>query len=430
MDWTSIYVESGEEEFIIQRELRVSRLVSAIYSQPINHKYLTSGSNGLGFEQDGYSSHRIFEISLRDETSTIDQPSHTNASPYSLGALYCLTVNYILGVGCLGVPYAFARAGFLLCGIIIVAVTTLSFWTVMWVGEAGMMFEFFRENEVESKNNSKEERDLEKELGEECALLSKKCDSNVGSENHDFDSNQFEVIDLVSYFLGSRSALLYQFSLLALMYVGLLAYTQVFCGALAAVLPSTDHIDSVLMRWFLSILPQVVFGTIVVPLSCSELDEQISIQIVMAVMRFVAIFLMIAGSIIGIFSEGRHGWNHITSGIEHSTSINEEEDQFCWSRISCFSGFGVAFSTALFSQLFQHSVPGLLRPLKQKHCSQYGENIRQVPVRIYIELLISLLDNMIKLITFNLTVCFCSFSLHYVHLLLASRSCCCSVFWP
>jgi hypothetical protein len=28
-----------------------------------------------------------------------------------------------------------------------------------------------------------------------------------------------------------------------------------------------------------------------------------------------------------------------------------------------FTGFGVVFSTALFSQLFQHSVPGLIRPL-------------------------------------------------------------------
>jgi len=30
-----------------------------------------------------------------------------------------------------------------------------------------------------------------------------------------------------------------------------------------------------------------------------------------------------------------------------------------------FSGFGVMFSTALFSQLFQHSVPGLIRPLPE-----------------------------------------------------------------
>ena len=27
------------------------------------------------------------------------------------------------------------------------------------------------------------------------------------------------------------------------------------------------------------------------------------------------------------------------------------------------AGFGLAFSTTLFSQLFQHSVPGLVRPL-------------------------------------------------------------------
>ena len=30
-----------------------------------------------------------------------------------------------------------------------------------------------------------------------------------------------------------------------------------------------------------------------------------------------------------------------------------------------FDGFGIMFSTALFSQLFQHSVPGLIRPLPE-----------------------------------------------------------------
>ena len=36
----------------------------------------------------------------------------------------------------------------------------------------------------------------------------------------------------------------------------------------------------------------------------------------------------------------------------------------------CVGGFGIAFSTALFSQLFQHSVPGLLRPLKLQQQQQ------------------------------------------------------------
>lgn len=403
MDWTSIYAESGEEEFIIQNAPRISRLVSAIYFQPRNHTYSNNSNdanNDLDFEQEeDYASHRMFEISSTYDTTTIEKHNNENSSPYTLGALYCLTINYILGVGCLGVPYAFARAGFLLCGIIIVAVTILSFWTVMWVAEAGMMLELFCENEGEKANFSKEEeRNLETEVGEEAALLSKKYEHNdkkrllnsgeqssiAGSNNRSFDSNQYEVIDLVSYFLGPRQAALYQCSLLALMYVGLLAFTQVFCGALSAVLPSIDENDSVSIRWFWSILPQIVFGTFVLPLSCAELDEQISIQVAMAMMRFVAIFLMIAGSIIGIMSEGRYAGKHTSNDNEHfTTSTLEEEEQFCWGRISCFSGFGVAFSTALFSQLFQHSVPGLLRPLKQKHCNEYGDNIRQVPVSFY-----------------------------------------------
>merc|ERR1719491_445144 len=83
-----------------------------------------------------------------------------------------------------------------------------------------------------------------------------------------------------------------------------------------------------------------------------ELDEQISIQFIMFCTRFLAIFIMLLICAIGLFLKDSENKDAIIG--DHSLLIN-------------WRGFGVAFSTALFSQLFQHSVPGLLRPLPNEN---------------------------------------------------------------
>lgn len=189
--------------------------------------------------------------------------------------------------------------------------------------------------------------------------------------------------------------------------IGLLAYSQVFCNSIAAFLPNQT-------QGWMAIIPQLVFGSVVVPLSCMDLDEQVSVQALMAVVRFAAIFIMVAGSVSGLVFdvdnvfrdidgkvhhyevEHEHLHEHdVTSGILNSTSSIDGDvyihagheyqhsipyfapaEKDLMSYTVCFSGFGVAFSTALFSQLFQHSVPGLLRPLRGQ-----SKRIEKVPVR-------------------------------------------------
>ena len=171
------------------------------------------------------------------------------------------------------------------------------------------------------------------------------------------------------------------------MYVGLLAYSQVFSNSITAaigcddcsVATSTDAAASSSSRCesfcqyasrpFLSLL----FAAIVVPLSCCNLDEQITIQGMMAVARFLAIFVMVGGSVYALLNDPENSQlsnNETLSGPPYfappSSSLETSEMSYTFS----FSGFGVMFSTALFSQLFQHSVPGLIRPLpkaQKKH---------------------------------------------------------------
>ncbi|KAJ1459306.1 hypothetical protein M885DRAFT_613466 [Pelagophyceae sp. CCMP2097] len=66
------------------------------------------------------------------------------AQRYGAGALYAFTVNYILGVGCLSMPYIFVKAGWLLASILIVSVSLMSLATVVWVAEAAARADVLR----------------------------------------------------------------------------------------------------------------------------------------------------------------------------------------------------------------------------------------------------------------------------------------------
>jgi amino acid permease len=334
MDWTSVFVEDGNEDLIIPLLMekkstasRLTRLVSKLY------RYEEEEDED---EEDISEGHRLLDL---DE-------HHYTESSYSLRAVYYLSINYILGVGCLGIPYAFARAGFLLCSCILLTVTLFSYMTVMWVAETGVRFE----NQI--KRN-------QPHASEESSLL-KNPNTSI---SHMIEEGRFEVIDLVDFYLGSYQKIFYQISLMTLMYIGLLAYSQVFCGAIGAVLWGTSD-----GGW--AGVPQVIFGLMVVPLCCTELDEQVAIQALMAKVRFVAIFIIAFGSISALWLD-----DSISNRTHAPYWAPPEPEECTMSYTSCFSGFGVAFSTSLFSQLFQHSVPGLLRPLKEQ-----PEKLRHIPV--------------------------------------------------
>jgi len=327
MDWTSVFDETGEEDVTINlmeehsTQPRLSRFVSKFYTD----EHLVE-----------IGDHRLVELS----------EIHYAPSSFTLKALYYLSINYILGVGCLGVPYAFARAGFILCTCILLFVTLISFLTVMWVAETGDRYE----RELERQGQA---------LTESLRLL-KRSPSEDGASSE----TRYEVIDLVHHYLGPIHKFIYQISLVLLMFVGLLAYTQVFCGSISALFWEDGGAPFG--------LSQIIFGILVLPLSCMELDEQVTIQSLMAAARFLAIFVMVAGSIFALL---------IDDSPERTSSVNNppywatrDQEGLRMSYTACYSGFGLAFSTALFSQLFQHSVPGLLRPLKQQH-----QLIKKVP---------------------------------------------------
>jgi hypothetical protein len=98
---------------------------------------------------------------------------------------------------------------------------------------------------------------------------------------------------------------------------------------------------------------------------------QVSIQAFMATARFVAIFAIVFGSLCALFLDDSY-----SERVHPPFFASADSDNDNMSYTACFSGFGVAFSASLFSQLFQHSIPGLLRPLKAQ-----PDKLPAVPVR-------------------------------------------------
>ncbi|RHY25846.1 hypothetical protein DYB32_008948 [Aphanomyces invadans] len=183
----------------------------------------------IGETRSTRAAHQLMSYSLSRSLSFNPVDIDPSASGYTPLVAYSFTVNYILGVGSLGVPYALYKAGVVFGSILLILVSFISYVTVMWVSEATA-----RVRDMDAKNSK-------------TKLLR--------------DPFHFpEVTTLCDRFMGVVGAALYQVSLLGLMYGGLLGYSQVFVNSVVSQLPSTLACSSTLVA--------VVFGLVVVPLSC------------------------------------------------------------------------------------------------------------------------------------------------------------------
>lgn len=303
---------------------------------------------------------------------------------YSPLICYAFTVNYILGCGVLGIPFAFYKAGIVSGTALIIAISFFSYMTVLWVGEAsyrGMQIK----NEMKNKNPFKSPKIYGKTSSKSAAATSssglvnilndgirsvlsfQSLDSyqqdttkssnaatyvslNANSrsekergrtvtpdsidEGHE-SASEMEVTELVGEFIGENTKNSYQIALMVLTGVGLLAYTQVFVQGFKSQIWSDGP----------SSLPILLFACIVVPLSCMQLSEQVTIQVFMAFMRFLSLGCLLFGTIYAINVAP-------TSAIEAVPLVEPD-------------GIGLMLTTSIFAQLFQHSVPGLVRPLNE-----------------------------------------------------------------
>ena len=287
---------------------------------------------------------------------------------YSPMVCYALTVNYILGVGCLGIPFAFLQSGIVFGTLIMIFLTLITLMTVLWVAEAGhraiqMRLKLSSRTPSNSQLDKLTKNNKEPPINYNSIAASEKIlfpgvDINQTSELfHGPLHEETETTSLVSEFLGPYWSIFYQSSLILLTSVGSLAYAQVFINTFISQLWPTCSVY----------IPMLIFGAMVVPLSCIDLAEQVNIQLIMAGLRFFSLGIIIIGILIAIAVDSTDSNN-----ISNSFPNNNKEilsPPYLATNIPYFqfSGFGVIFTTGIFSQLFQHSVPGLIRPLSLHH---------------------------------------------------------------
>ena len=188
----------------------------------------------------------------------------------------------------------------------------------------------------------------------------KRANSCVSDDTADGGGRGFEeeaeVLELVLRFLGTPGKIFYQSALMLLMFVGLVAYVQVFVSTFISQLwPGVPPM-----------LPSLLFGLVAVPLSCVDLAEQISVQVLMSVLRFVSLGILLLGTLAAVYCNPSQDSYSVAPLFVDSPS-----DESPLPLVNKH-GFGLMFTTAIFSQLFQHSVPGLIRPLPtqgKKHVS-------------------------------------------------------------
>lgn len=328
MDWSAVYDNHGEEEgrWEDHGETRSSRNAHRLLHRKMSLPLSLSSTRNWRDATRGGSSGAV----------TGDTDISTQYSPL---VAYAFTVNYILGVGSLGIPYAFYRAGLLMSNLMIVLVTLISYMTVMWVSESVARAR---------------EAFVVKYINETSRLF---VDDDALMLKDDFDKFP-EVTQLCDRFLGKVGSRLYQLSLLGLMYGGLLGYSQVFVNSFLTQVTSIGGVE------ITSLHAAGVFAVIVIPLSCSDLTEQIHVQLLMSIVRFGALLIMIASASYAMYADP------YDSGMTSSSAAEASAPFISDYKLADLSGFGVMFSTGVFSQLFQHSVPGLLAPLGRANQSK------------------------------------------------------------
>lgn len=247
-----------------------------------------------------------------------------SAGGYGPRTMYAFTVNYILGVGTLGIPFAFQKAGLLISIVLMAAVGLLTTMTVNFVVECCIRA---------SKLPREETTGVRK---------SPTATKRKASPSFSTDAGQKERIPELTQccgtYLSTPMQISFQVCLSGLMYAGLTAYTQVFVHSVRSQFSWAEDMSSGAI--------ELIFSAIVLPLSCAELTEQVGVQVAMAGLNFLLLILMMSSSLLAALVEG-------TVGRGLTAEVTRSDPAYA----------GLIFSTAVFGQLFQHSVPGLMRPL-------------------------------------------------------------------
>ena len=301
-----------------------------------------------------------------------DSATHGMAKRRSKGftttTAVAFTINYLIGTGFLTLPWAFGQGGILL--------STITFLFVLVICNISKDYVLSTMARAEAMK-----RATDASIDEEGANLLIKSD--YGSVDSD-DANsiedrivtannkptmdpldisrkpvdtryvvkerKFEYVELCRIFLGVRGEQGYIICIALSIVAQLWGYTTVFASAMAEMLPILGVADRDYVIWL------VLFGSIVVPLTCCDLKEQKTFQLVLSGGRLTVIAVMISTCLIAALSgddSAPHFRGNDTPAGAGGNLVN-------------FGGFYSMFSVLVFAFMFHNALPVLSEPVADK----------------------------------------------------------------
>ncbi|CAM9635109.1 unnamed protein product [Pylaiella littoralis] len=192
----------------------------------------------------------------------------------------CVAINLVMGSGFLALPAAFVSTGMFLGVLVLVFCMALLRMTAMYEVETMCRAEaWMKANLVPLVHKQKSRSATESEMR--------------------LSAHAFQMTEMCDIFGGRRLQRAFNLNLFLYMFCALWGYGAVFGQALAtyAPVPFLGAVGAYRMYVFL-------FGLVVVPLSTLEIKEQATFQVILTIMRFVALVVMVGSIAASLYSGG------------------------------------------------------------------------------------------------------------------------------
>ena len=299
--YTSINHDSAPDDFTTQQQ-------AVSYHHNTTVKYHTVVTQT---ENDHDNNNQT--ISTAKKTPTPKGP-HT----YNSFVAYCYCVNYILGVGVLGIPYAFQKGGLLMGPIFLLIVTLLAGMVLVWILETlCRSVPFFKEKEeqkkdykmlsasssvslptvessasVDSNINAVEEEETSNTPPDDKEETKQVDNTSIATEEEGtriefpFPEKKYEMNELCALLLGWPGKIIYEGALALCLYGNLWALSTIFAESMSSNVPLPVGPNN--YNWFTcnvytdgssncDALYKIyigVFALFVIPMTCLNLTEQ------------------------------------------------------------------------------------------------------------------------------------------------------------
>ncbi|KAM3574400.1 hypothetical protein VYU27_003693 [Nannochloropsis oceanica] len=243
-------------------------------------------------------------LRLRGLPVALDTSKETKKKGFGFLVAVAFTVNYIMGTGFLTLPFATAQAGSVLAFVALFSMAALSNIAKDYVLESSARAELIENPHCFSTDG--------RAGGEVTPALVRQIHSSQDLPLLlTVKKRKYEMPTLCQLFLGHYGKVFYMLCLSVYIYGALLAYGTVFANSVAAMFPLPAPHAEVSYVLYLGL-----FAVLVIPLSCLELTEQISVQVALAFCRVLMVVCMV-GSVAAALVSGEADYFPSLTGLSH-----------------------------------------------------------------------------------------------------------------